>query len=114
MYVGVINDLAQRIYEYKIKAVKGFTEKYKLNRLIYFEETVDVTAAIVCEKEMKKCAGRSRTRSSIRSIWNGEISVLIKILRCARNENFLRYFVRAVYGRGARASCPSGSDGGQS
>jgi predicted GIY-YIG superfamily endonuclease len=111
----VINDLARRIYEYKIKAVKGFTEKYNLNELVYFEETVDVTAAIEREKEIKKCPGRSRTRSSIRSIRNGEISVLIsKISRCARNEKFLHYFGRAACGRGGRASCPSGSDGGQS
>ncbi len=98
-----------------MKAVKGFTEKYNLDKLVYFEETVDVTAAIVREKEIKKCAGRSRTRSSIRSIRNGEISVLIsKISRCARSEKFLHYFGRAAYGRGGRASCPSGSDRGQS
>lgn len=108
----MINDLARRIYEYKIKAVKGFTEKYNLNKLVYFEKSVDVTAAIVREKEIKKCAGRSRKRSSTRPIWNGEISVL-KIPRCARNEKFLRYFSRAVYGRGETASCPSGSNGGQ-
>lgn len=54
MYVGVTNDLARRFYEHKTKLMKGFTEKYNLNKLVYFEETSDVTAAIVREKEIKK------------------------------------------------------------
>jgi len=54
MYVGMTNDLARRIYEHKTKAVKGFTEKYNVNRLVYFEETPDVHAAIAREKEIKK------------------------------------------------------------
>ncbi|MCL4471221.1 MAG: GIY-YIG nuclease family protein [Sulfuricella sp.] len=54
MYVGVTNNLARRVYEHKTKAVKGFTEKYNVNRLVYFEETPDVHAAIAREKEIKK------------------------------------------------------------
>jgi putative endonuclease len=54
MYVGVTNDLERRLYEHKNKLVKGFTEKYNLNKLVYFEETQDVTAAIGREKEIKK------------------------------------------------------------
>ena len=46
MYVGVTNNLKRRIYEHKKKLVKGFTEKYNLNKLVYFEETQDVTSAI--------------------------------------------------------------------
>ena len=54
MYLGVINNLERRLYEHKNKLVKGFTEKYNVNKLVYFEETQDVTAAIAIEKEIKK------------------------------------------------------------
>jgi len=54
MYVGMTNNLMRRIYEHKNKLVKGFTEKYNVNKLVYFEETQDVIAAIAREKEIKK------------------------------------------------------------
>jgi len=54
MYVGCTNDLKRRVYEHQKKLVKGFTEKYKVNKLVYFEETRDVIAAIAREKEIKK------------------------------------------------------------
>lgn len=54
MYIGVTNALERRIYEHKNKLVKGFTEKYNLSKLVYFEETQDVISAIEREKEIKK------------------------------------------------------------
>jgi len=54
MYLGVTNNLERRLYEHKKKLVKGFSEKYNVNKLVYFEETQDVTAAIAREKEIKK------------------------------------------------------------
>jgi len=54
MYVGVTNDLKRRLYEHKNKLVKGFTEKYNVSKLVYFEQTRDVRAAITREKEIKK------------------------------------------------------------
>ena len=54
MYVGFTNDLKRRVYEHQKKLVKGFTEKYNVNKLVYFEQTSDVTAAITREKEIKK------------------------------------------------------------
>lgn len=54
MYVGVTNNLIRRIYEHKNKLIKGFTEKYNINKLVYFEETGDVRAAIEREKEIKR------------------------------------------------------------
>jgi putative endonuclease len=54
MYVGVTNDLERRLYEHKKKLVKGFTEKYNVDKLVYFEETGDVTSALAREKEIKK------------------------------------------------------------
>jgi putative endonuclease len=54
MYVGFTNDLKRRVYEHQKKLVKGFTEKYNINKLVYFEETRDVAVAIAREKEIKK------------------------------------------------------------
>ncbi len=48
------NDLRRIMYEHKNKLVKGFTSKYNLNKLIYYEETIDVKSAIRREKEIKK------------------------------------------------------------
>jgi putative endonuclease len=54
MYVGITNDLLRRINEHKNKLVEGFTKKYNLTKLVYFEETNEVTAAIEREKTIKK------------------------------------------------------------
>ena len=54
IYVGVTNDLARRMYEHKNKLVDGFTKKYNINKLVYFEESQDINAAIAREKEIKK------------------------------------------------------------
>jgi putative endonuclease len=54
IYVGFTNNLERRIYEHKHKMVEGFTKKYNLNKLVYFEETSDVISAITREKEIKK------------------------------------------------------------
>jgi putative endonuclease len=54
IYVGVTNDLSRRLYEHRNKLVGGFTEKYNINKLVYFEETNDVQSALSREKEIKK------------------------------------------------------------
>jgi putative endonuclease len=54
LYVGVTSNLARRIYEHKNKSIKGFTEKYNINKLVYFEQTSDIESAITREKEIKK------------------------------------------------------------
>ena len=61
MYVGVTNNLARRVYEHKNKLVEGFTSKYNVNKLIYFEETKDIEAAIQREKQIK---GWKRSRKN--------------------------------------------------
>src|SRR5262249_28538 len=53
-YTGVTNDLIRRVFEHKMKLVKGFTEKYNLHKLVYFEETDSIDAAIHREKLIKK------------------------------------------------------------
>lgn len=54
MYVGVTNNLEKRIYEHRNKLVKGFTERYNVRKLVYYEESNDIMAAIEREKEIKK------------------------------------------------------------
>jgi putative endonuclease len=54
LYIGVTNDLQRRIYEHRQKLIPGFTEKYNVNKLVYYEETSDVIAAISREKQLKK------------------------------------------------------------
>jgi putative endonuclease len=53
LYTGITNDLERRIIEHKNKASEGFTKKYNINKLVYFESTNDVTAAITREKQIK-------------------------------------------------------------
>jgi putative endonuclease len=53
LYTGVTNDLHRWMYEHKNKLVPGFTERYNVTRLVYFEETRDIDAAIRREKEIK-------------------------------------------------------------
>jgi len=54
LYIGVTNDLIKRIYEHKNDLVKGFTKKYQVHRLVYFEQTNDIMSAMTREKQMKK------------------------------------------------------------
>jgi len=53
LYTGVTNDLIRRVYEHKNKLVPGFTARYNIGRLVYFEETQDVRTAIDREKQIK-------------------------------------------------------------
>jgi putative endonuclease len=53
LYTGVTDDLVRRVYEHKNKLIKGFTQKYNITRLIYYEITSDIQAAIQREKQIK-------------------------------------------------------------
>lgn len=53
LYTGVTNNLQRRIFEYKNKLNPSFTSKYNIDRLVYYEETNDVNAAITREKQIK-------------------------------------------------------------
>ncbi len=53
LYTGLTNDLPRRVYEHKHKLVSGFTARYNLTRLAYYETTSNVDAAIAREKQIK-------------------------------------------------------------
>jgi putative endonuclease len=59
LYTGVTNDLERRCYEHKQKIVKGFTQKYNVNKLVYFEKFDFIDLAISREKQIK---GYSRAK----------------------------------------------------
>ena len=54
LYVGVTSNLQQRIYQHKNNLVPGFTSRYKIHKLVYFELHGDMTEAITREKQIKK------------------------------------------------------------
>jgi len=53
LYIGVTNNLERRMYEHRNEMIDGFTKKYNLTKLVYFEETSDVKSAIEREKQLK-------------------------------------------------------------
>jgi putative endonuclease len=54
LYIGVTSDLIRRVYEHKNDLVDGFTKKYGVRALVYFDSTNDAYAAITREKQLKK------------------------------------------------------------
>lgn len=53
LYIGVTNNLPRRLYEHKNKLFKGYTEKYNINKLVYYEQTENIESAINREKQLK-------------------------------------------------------------
>ena len=54
LYIGVTSDLLKRVGEHRNKEAKGFTEKYGVDKLVYFEQTENVMSALEKEKQLKK------------------------------------------------------------
>jgi len=54
LYLGVTNDLVRRVHEHRTKAVAGFTKRYDVDKLVWFEIYDDIANAITREKELKK------------------------------------------------------------
>ncbi|MBU0672190.1 MAG: GIY-YIG nuclease family protein [Candidatus Margulisbacteria bacterium] len=54
LYIGITNNLKRRIFEHKKKIIKGFTKKYDVTQLVYFEQYSDVREALTREKRLKK------------------------------------------------------------
>ncbi len=54
LYIGVTNNLTKRIYEHKSKKIEGFTKKYNIDKLVYYESCSNINAAIGREKQLKR------------------------------------------------------------
>ena len=62
LYIGVTNDLERRLYEHKNHLIKGFSSRYNITKLVYFETTSDVYSAIEREKQLK---GKTRAKKNV-------------------------------------------------
>jgi putative endonuclease len=60
LYTGVTHDLSKRVHQHKEKSIEGFTKKYNVSKLVYFEYFVDIRDAIVREKQIKAGSRRKK------------------------------------------------------
>jgi len=67
VYTGVTNNLVRRIHQHKNKVYKGFTSRYNVDRLVYYEHFNDVSVAIAREKQIK-AGSRKKKDELIRSM----------------------------------------------
>ena len=79
LYTGVSNDLKKRVHEHKTKLIDGFTKKYNISKLVYYEVFSDIYNAITREKQIK---GGSRKRkidliNSVNSNWRDLYEVVL-------------------------------------
>jgi putative endonuclease len=72
LYTGVTNDLRKRIYEHKNKLVKGFTSRYNVEKLVYYDICEDIESAILREKQIKGWLRRKKVAliGSMNPEWN--------------------------------------------
>ena len=71
LYTGVTNDLQARVFQHKEKLSNGFTARYNVNMLVYFEELADAPSAIAREKQIKGGSRQDKIRliNSINPRW---------------------------------------------
>ncbi len=71
LYTGMTSDLKRRVYQHRHKLAEGFTSKYNVTRLVYFEATTDVESAIAREKQVKAWSRAKRVAliESVNPTW---------------------------------------------
>ena len=72
LYAGVTNDLIRRVYEHKSKLVAGFTQKYNVDQLVYYEACPDIVTAIEREKQIKAWSRKKKNElvNALNPGWN--------------------------------------------
>ena len=72
LYIGVTNNLVRRTYEHRNKLLEGFTKRYNLTKLVYFEAAEDIRGAIAREKQLKGWtrAKKERLIATMNPQWN--------------------------------------------
>jgi putative endonuclease len=81
LYVGVTSDLARRVYEHKNDFVKGFTNKYGIHTLVYFEQCEDFDAALQREKQIKEWKRRWKLEliEKVNPLWRDLYNELLSL-----------------------------------
>ena len=71
LYIGVASDLVRRVFEHRNNLVDGFTKKYGVHSLVYYEETDSIDSAIAREKQLKKWsrAWKIRLVEKVNPVW---------------------------------------------
>ena len=67
LYTGVTSDLRKRVYEHKQKLIDGFTKRYNINKLFYYEQFDNIESAILREKQIK-AGSRNKKLNLIKNI----------------------------------------------
>lgn len=62
LYIGMTSDLEKRVWQHKNKIIKGFTEKYNVDKLVYYEQTENVESALTRERQLKEWQRRWKIR----------------------------------------------------
>lgn len=80
LYVGVTNDLIKRVWQHKNKVADGFTKKYGIDKLVYYEATENIESAILREKQLKKWnrAWKIRIIHEMNPEWNDLYNEIVK------------------------------------
>lgn len=78
LYTGVTNNLERRVHEYKEKMVEGFTMKYNVTKLVYYEMTESVETAILSEKQIKDGSRSDKKQliSDFNPNWDGLYTII--------------------------------------
>src|SRR5207249_8689962 len=76
LYTGVTGDLGGQVHQHQEKLLPGFTNRYNVSKLVYYEAGYDASAAIAREKQIKAGSRRRRPASSTGSIPNGAICTM--------------------------------------
>lgn len=71
LYIGVTNNIVRRIWEHREKLIDGFTKKYNLNKLVYYEMCEEAYNAISREKQLKAGSRKKKLNLSTRLFQNG-------------------------------------------
>ncbi len=71
LYVGMTSDLVRRVWQHRVGALPGFTQRYRISRLVYFESTTDARAAVARERQVKAWTREKRLRlvESVNAGW---------------------------------------------
>ena len=72
LYIGVTNNIERRVYEHKNHLVEGFTEKYDIEKLVYYEGTNNIKEALAREKQLKKWSRKKKEKliKTLNKEWN--------------------------------------------